>query len=124
MEANNWAFFTERLLACAMLTACSSVSTDSGGAESWARAETLLPTRRQNKSGRIMETVLSASKEECKWTARIIIRTGTLSRGNRAPCFGLRSHYPSICLKAASHCSKLLTALRRAEHLSDPLPFH
>jgi hypothetical protein len=46
MEANNWAFFTERLLACAMLTACSSVSTDSGGAESWARAETLLPQQK------------------------------------------------------------------------------
>src|ERR1700719_5062803 len=122
MEANNCAFFTERLLACAMLTACSSVSTDSGGAESWARTETLLPTRRQNKSERIMETVLSASKEECKWTARIIIRTGYFI-GDRASCPGLRSHYPNICLKATSHCSKLLTALRPAEHLSDPLPF-
>ena len=51
------------------------------------------------------------------------------SRGNHASCFGLRSHYPNICLKilpreATSHCSKLLTARRPAEHLSDPLQFH
>src|SRR6266436_5886474 len=31
---------------------------------------------------------------------------------------------PQYLLKAVSHCSKLLTALRPAECLSDPLPFH
>src|SRR6266851_1405204 len=72
IEANNWAFFTKRLLACAMLTACPSVSTaDSDRAESCAKAETLVPIRRQNRSGRIIETVLSqiqsggASQTEC-----------------------------------------------------------
>src|SRR6266436_6247571 len=90
-----------------MLTACSNVSTtDSGGAESCAKAETLLPTRRQNRSGRIIETVLSqiqsGGASQTEWTAvhsglgrdytfsSVIESTKLKIPKNLTSCYGLR----------------------------------
>src|SRR5260370_1127994 len=115
-----------------MLTACSSVSTvDSDGAESCAKAETLLPTRRQNRSGRIIETVLSQIQSggaiQTEWTAAYTSELGwdyTLSAIIENAT--LKSGDPDFQLRAETHgewAGQRKQLARWAEEpLSCPLP--